>query len=101
MMNELEKLVLTTYFRLYGKTEYSREIVSDNNITLTFPLEKIQLDNFVARRFRLTFTNYDGVVDRFREEFDKAYGFVYYNCDVSNFIDLTETFIKQINNYFK
>lgn len=101
MINNFEKLVLTTYFRLYGKTEYSRKQVSDNNIILIFPNETIQLDNFVARRFRLTFTNYDGVIDRFREEFDKAHGFVFYDCDVSNFIDLTETFINTINNYFK
>lgn len=101
MMKELLRLVINTYIHLYGESKYQIEEASDNNIFVTFPNERIQLDNFVGKRYRLTFSDYEGVIDDYRDTFDIVHGYTYYCCDVSNFIDLTESFIKNINSYLK
>lgn len=101
MMEALTKLVISTYKHLYQDEKYNLEVIKDNERIIKFKNQTIHLDNFVATRYRLTFSDYEGVIDDFRDQFDEIYGFVYYCCDVSNFIDLTETFIKQINDYYE
>jgi hypothetical protein len=54
MMEALTKLVISTYKHLYQDEKYNLEVIKDNERIIKFKNQTIQLDNFVATRYRLT-----------------------------------------------
>lgn len=100
MINKLENIVINTYNKIYNKQLINKEIINEEVVDLIFDNEKIKADHSIGNKYRLWFDDYVGTIDLFRDTFDEILGFVAYCCDTSNFIDLTEDFVRKITEYY-
>lgn len=93
---ELSEVVKLAYNKIYDEKIIKEEMLTEKKFKLTFRKEAIIIDNSVGNKYRITFNDYVGTIDHFRNLFDYILGFNDFCCDTSNFIDLTEGFITKL-----
>lgn len=99
-INELILIVNNFYNKLYKEEAIEILKISEYIFELKFSSEVIKVDKSVGNKYRLYFSNIEGVVDEFRLLIDEALKFKMYTCDTSNFIDLTGAQINEIILYY-
>lgn len=99
-LQQLVKIVRYIYKNIYGQDSNEVRQLDELIYEIRFPNEKIRVDRSVGNRYRISFDDTVVTIEDFMRRFDDALGFRMYTCDTSNFIDLTESQITKIEEYY-
>ena len=100
-LNELVDIVKYVYNDAFKEQPVDTKKTGEYIYEIEYKNEKIKADRSVGNKYRLTFKSPDETIEKFRLYIDEANGFRMYTCDISNFIDLIESQIKNKTKYYK
>lgn len=99
-LQQLVEIVRYVYKNIYEQDSNEVRQLDELIYEIRFPNEKIRVDRSVGNRYRISFDDTVVTIEDFMRRFDDALGFRMYTCDTSNFIDLTESQITKIEEYY-
>ncbi len=99
-LKELILMVEFIYKHVYNKMPLNINQMSNLVYEIKYPKELIRADKSISNRYRITFEQPVGTIEQFSLYIDKALGIPLYDCDTSNYIDLTAAHIMKVINYY-